>query len=178
MWIPVLARVLTAGTLVVHTILLAIDTWVIALFSHLTQTNCISSQFNNNLGINIAKEIESSTMRLANIWTYAFATLAAADRNPQDCASIIGSYEDVAYRYHAHSKNCATMSQADSIKSALHQAFQQLDADELPSSKCIKFDERGSWEGWVLYGRSGEVKLTQYCGPRIGYGKGESRGEL
>lgn len=119
-------------------------------------------------------------MRQASIWAYAFTILAAAssDRGLQDRAVAIGSYENIAYRYYAHSKNCATMSQVGSIKDALHQAFQQLDADEIPSSDCIRFDEGGSWEGWVLYGRSGEVKLTQYCGPRIEFGKGESHGEL
>jgi len=70
------------------------------------------------------------------------------------------------------------MSQADSIKDALHRAFQRLDVEDIPSSDCIKFDEGGSWEGWLLYGRSGEVKLTQYCGPRVEFGKGESREEL
>jgi hypothetical protein len=57
------------------------------------------------------------------------------------------------------------MLQADAIKDELHQTFQKLDVDDIPSSECIKFDEGGSWEGWLLYGRLGEVNLTQYCGP-------------
>jgi hypothetical protein len=69
------------------------------------------------------------------------------------------------------------MSQADAIKDELHRMF-QTGVDELPSSKCIKFDEGGLWEGWLLYGRLGEVNLTQYCGPRVELGKGESRSEL
>jgi hypothetical protein len=117
-------------------------------------------------------------MRLASIWTYAFATLAAADPNSQDCAVVSGSYDNIAYRYFAHSKNCATMSQVDSIEQLLHINFGRLDPDEIPSSDCVKFDEGGPLEGWVLYGRKGEVKLTQYCGPGIGFGKGESRSEL
>lgn len=91
---------------------------------------------------------------------------------------VTGSYQDMAYRYHSRSKNCATMSQANSIKDELYQAFQRLDTEDVPSSTCIKFDEGGSWEGWLLYGRKGEVKLTQYCGPRVEFGKGESRSEL
>jgi hypothetical protein len=67
--------------------------------------------------------------------------------------------------------NCATMSEVNTIKDELHQAFQQLGAENIPSSNCIRFDEGGSWEGWVLYGRKGEVKLTQHCGPRIEFGK-------
>ena len=70
------------------------------------------------------------------------------------------------------------MLQADTIKDELHQTFQKLDVDDIPSSECIKFDEGGSWEGWLLYGRLGEANLTQYCGPRVELGKGESRSEL
>jgi hypothetical protein len=70
------------------------------------------------------------------------------------------------------------MSHVDSIKDVPHQTFHQLDADGMQPSKCVKFDEGGSWEGWVLYGRKGEVKLTQYCGPRVEFGKGKSRSEL
>ena len=119
-------------------------------------------------------------MRLASICTYAFATLTAASsgRDPQYCAVVSGSYENIAYRYFAHSKNCATMSQADTIEQALHHRLGQLDAGDIPSSDCVKFNEGGPLEGWVLFGRLGEVELTQYCGPRIGFGKGESRSEL
>lgn len=57
-------------------------------------------------------------MRLSSSWAYAFATLTAAssDWGSQGCAVASGSYEHTAYRYYAHSKNCATMSQADAIK--------------------------------------------------------------
>lgn len=91
---------------------------------------------------------------------------------------VTGAYEDIAYRYHSHSKNCAPMSQVDSIEQLLHQKLGRLDADEIPSSDCVKFDEGGPLEGWVLFGRLGEVKLTQYCGPQVGFGKGGSRNEL
>jgi len=59
------------------------------------------------------------------------------------------------------------MSQADATKDELHRAFQQLDADDIPSSKCIESDKGGSWEGWLMYGRLGEVTLTHYCVPRM-----------
>jgi len=119
-------------------------------------------------------------MRLSSICSYAFATLAAASsgRESQDCAVVSGSYKNIAYRYFAHSKNCATMSQADSFEQLIHHKLGRLDTDEIPSSDCVKFDEGGPLEGWVLYGRKGEVKLTQYCGPQIGFGKGISRSEL
>jgi hypothetical protein len=50
--------------------------------------------------------------------------------------------------------------------------------NEIPSSDCIKFDEGGPWQGWVLFGRKGEVDLTLYCGPQIELGQGGSRYEL
>jgi hypothetical protein len=74
--------------------------------------------------------------------------------------------------------NCATMSEVNTIKDELRQAFQQLGAEDIPSSNCTGFDEGGSWEGWVLYGRKGKVKLTQHCGPRIEFGKSLSRSGL
>jgi len=119
-------------------------------------------------------------MRLSSSWAYAFATLAAAssDQGSQDCAVASGSYENIAYRYHAHSKNCATMSQAGAIKDELHRVPQELGLDKIPSSKCIKFDGGGLWEGWSLCGRLGEVRVTQYWGPRVEVGKGESRSDL
>jgi hypothetical protein len=127
-----------------------------------------------------AKGIKSSTMKLASIWTYAFSTFAAAgsSRDPQDCAVVTGSYESIAYRYYAHSKNCATMSQVDDIEQVLHHKLGRLAADDIPSSDCVKFDEGGPLQGWVLFGRSGEVDLARYCGPGIGFEKGKSRSEL
>lgn len=70
------------------------------------------------------------------------------------------------------------MSQADTIEQVLHNKLEKLDAGDIASSDCVKFDEGGPLEGWVLFGRLGDVDLTQYCGPRIGFGKGESRNEL
>lgn len=95
-----------------------------------------------------------------------------------ECAISHGSFDNIAYRYFAQSKNCAKMSQVDSIEQALRQNFQRLDSKDTPSSDCIKFDEGGGWEGWLLYGRLGEVNLAQYCGPRLAFGTGNSRGEL
>jgi hypothetical protein len=119
-------------------------------------------------------------MKPACIWTYALATLTAAssNRGSQDCAVVSGSYENIAYRYHTHSKNCATISQADTIEQVFHRELGRLDPDDIPSSDCVKFDEGGPLQGWVLFGRSGEVDLTRYCGPGIGFGKGKSRDEL
>jgi hypothetical protein len=119
-------------------------------------------------------------MRLASIWTYSFAVLASANsgRNPQECAVATGSYENISYRYYARSKDCATMSQVDDIKDALHHKLSRLNVNEIPSSDCIKFDEGGPWQGWVLFGRKGEVDLTLYCGPQIELGQGGSRYEL
>jgi len=99
--------------------------------------------------VNNAKEIKSSTMKLASIWAYTFATLAAAGlgRNPQDCAVVIGFYESIAYRYYAHSKDCATMSQVDIVEQVLHHKLGRLDPDDIPSSDCVKFDEGGSLQG-------------------------------
>jgi hypothetical protein len=70
------------------------------------------------------------------------------------------------------------MSEIGTIEGALHHNFKRLDEDEIPTSACTKFDEGGSWEGYVLYGRLGEVDLTSYCGPEIGSPKVSSRGEL
>ena len=70
------------------------------------------------------------------------------------------------------------MAQADAVEQVLHEKLGRLDADEIPSSDCAKLDEGGPLEGWVLFGRLGEVELTQYCGPSIGFEKGCSRSEL
>ena len=95
-----------------------------------------------------------------------------------DCAISHGSFDNIAYRYFARSKNCAKMSQVEVIEEELRLNLQRLDLEDVPASDCIKFDEGGEWEGWLLYGRLGEVDLAQYCGPRIAFGEGNSRGEL
>jgi len=145
-----------------------------------THTNRTSCQVIDNRGTNDNEEATPFIMRPATIWTYVFATLAAAssDRGPLECAVASGSYGQIAYRYFAHAKDCAKMSQKGNIERALHQEFDRLEEDEIPSSNCIRFDEGGSWEGWLLFGRLGEVDLAQYCGPRIGFGKSNSRSEL
>jgi hypothetical protein len=70
------------------------------------------------------------------------------------------------------------MSEIGTIEGALYHNFQELDEDEIPTSACTKFDEGGSWEGYVLYGRLGEVDLTSYCGPEIHISEASPRGEL
>jgi hypothetical protein len=119
-------------------------------------------------------------MRPTTFWMYSLVTfgLASSHHDSRDCAVSSGSFGKVAFRYHAHSKNCATMSESGLIESALYHNFQQLDEDEIPTSACIKFDEGGSWEGYVLYGRLGEVDLTGCCGPKIGSPEASSHGEL
>ena len=91
---------------------------------------------------------------------------------------MVGSYENISYRYYASSKDCAAMSQKDDIKNALEDILALFDADDVPDWDCIAIDEGGPWKGWMLYGRSGEVDLTRYCGPQIVFGKGDSRSEL
>lgn len=139
-----------------------------------------NSAIHQHLQINNHKATPSFTMRPASIWTHSFIAIAAAssDRGPQECAVSHGSFDDIAYRYFARSKNCAKMSQVEVIENMLHRNFERLDPENIPSSDCIKFDEGGEWEGWLLYGRLGEVDLAQYCGPQIAFGKGNSRGEL
>jgi hypothetical protein len=119
-------------------------------------------------------------MRITTIWRYSFATLAAASsgRDSKNCAVMVGSYENISYRYYASSKNCAAMSQKDDIKNALEDYLALFDEDDVPVWDCIAIDEGGPWKGWMLYGRLGEVDLTRYCGPKIVFGKGYSRSEL
>jgi hypothetical protein len=111
---------------------------------------------------------------------YSLATPASAGshHNSRDCAVSSGSFGKVAFRYYVHSKHCATMSEIGTIEGALYHDFQELDEDDIPTSACTKFDEGGSWEGYVLYGRLGEVDLTRYCGPEIEFSGASSRGEL
>lgn len=70
------------------------------------------------------------------------------------------------------------MSQVGEIEQALYHNFQTQDEDDIPVSECLKFDEGGDWEGFVLYGRLGEVDLTGYCGPQVKFGEGHGKGEL
>jgi hypothetical protein len=119
-------------------------------------------------------------MRPIIFWMYSLATLVSAGshHNSEDCAVSSGAFGKVAFRYYAHSKDCATMSEIGTIEGALYHNFQELDEDEIPTSACTKFDEGGSWEGYVLYGRLGEVDLTSYCGPEIHISEASPRGEL
>lgn len=101
----------------------------------------------------------------------AIATVATAltgKSDPDDCVVSSGSYGNVAYRYFSRGANCATRSEIGAIEGVLHHLFDRLDPDEIPESRCIKWDEDGTRDGWLLYGIAGKVDLTGYCGPRLG----------
>lgn len=78
-----------------------------------------------------------------------------------------GSFQQIAYAYHAAGPNCATMSEVGSVDFALSQRFSKLDAKSTEKPVCVRFDEGGPWNGWLLYGRLGEMEPTAYCGPTL-----------
>lgn len=104
--------------------------------------------------------------------TTTLPTFVAAN-NPTDCATSSGSFGLIAYRYYATGKKCATDSDIGMIEGALYHQLIEIDPDTLTKSQCVEFDEGGSWEGWVLFGRLGEVDLRQYCGPSVRRAKEE-----
>lgn len=78
-----------------------------------------------------------------------------------------GSVQQIAYAYHAAGENCATMSEVGSIEVALRRKLSELDARSIDEPVCVRFDEEGPWNGWLLYGRLGEMEPAAYCGPTL-----------
>lgn len=93
--------------------------------------------------------------------------IAGAVANNPDCAVSSSTSGPIAYRYYARGRNCASNSDLERIESALHNKFNQLDSEDLRKPECVQFDVGGPWQGWVLYGRAGEVDLAHYCGPSM-----------
>lgn len=90
-----------------------------------------------------------------------------AAKNPTACAVSSGSFGPIAYRYYATGKKCATDSDIGMIEGALYHQLTEIDPDTITDSQCAEFDEGGSWQGWVLFGRLGEVNFGEYCGPSL-----------
>lgn len=78
-----------------------------------------------------------------------------------------GSVQQIAYAYYAAGENRATMSEVGSIEVALGQQLSKLDAGSIQEPVCVRFDEGGPWNGWLLYGRLGEMEPAAYCGPTL-----------
>lgn len=87
--------------------------------------------------------------------------------DPNSTAVSTGSFQQIAYAYYAAGPNCATMSEIGSIEVALGQQLSQLDAHSIQEPVCVRFDEGGPWNGWLLYGRLGEIEAAAYCGPTL-----------
>jgi hypothetical protein len=108
-------------------------------------------------------------MKLAIPLTTAFVALATAKKpNKNDeCAVIMGSEYGVAYHYFSTGRNCATNSQVGSIEDSIFHNLQRVDSADIPECTCVKYDQGGDWEGWLMYGPEGKVDLSRYCGPSI-----------
>lgn len=78
------------------------------------------------------------------------ATAFQSESHPDDCAVFTGSLGNVKYRYFSRGANCATNADSEAIQDDLHHRFQQLDADSIPDSQCIKYDEGGAWDGCCM----------------------------
>lgn len=87
--------------------------------------------------------------------------------DPNSIAVSSGSVQQIAYTYYAAGENCATMSEVGSIEVALRQKLSELDARSIEEPTCVRFDEGGPWNGWLLYGRLGEMEPAAYCGPTL-----------
>ena len=59
------------------------------------------------------------------------------------------------------------MSEVRSIEFALSQKLSKLDAKSIEKPVCIRFDEGDPWNGWLLYGRLGEMEPAAYCGTTL-----------
>jgi hypothetical protein len=106
-------------------------------------------------------------MRLAIPLECTFAALVTAKNtnNSNDCAVTDGRIDLVAYRYYSNGPKCATNSDLGDIESSIYHNLQRLDAADMPDCRCMKFDQGGPWEGWLMYGPAGNVDLASYCGP-------------
>jgi hypothetical protein len=108
-------------------------------------------------------------MKLAIPLTSAFAALATAKKpdNSNECAVTDGRVHEVAYRYYSNGPKCARNSDLGDIEGSIYYNLQRIDAAEIPDCRCVKFDQGGAWDGWLMYGMAGKVDLTRYCGPRL-----------
>lgn len=123
-------------------------------------------------------------MKLAIPLTSAFAALATATKpnNSNECAVTDGRIGEVAYRYYSNGPNCAKNSDLGGIESSIYHNLQRLDAADMPDCRCIKFDQDGDREEWLMYGPAGKVDLASYCGPvldgRLDWDCSRGSGEL
>jgi hypothetical protein len=123
-------------------------------------------------------------MRLAIPLESTFAALVTAKdaNNSNDCAVTDGRIDLVAYRYYSNGPRCATNSDFGGIEDSIYHSLQRLDAVDIPGCRCMKFDQGGPWEGWLMYGPAGKVDLASYCGPvldgRLGWDCPEVSREL
>jgi hypothetical protein len=107
-------------------------------------------------------------MKLTIPLTSAFAALATAKKpNSNECAVTDGRVHEVAYRYYSNGPKCARNSDLGDIEGSIYYNLQRIDAAEIPDCRCVKFDQGGAWDGWLMYGMAGKVDLTRYCGPRL-----------
>lgn len=107
-------------------------------------------------------------MKLATTLTSALAALTTARSNkPDECAVSHGRIDGLAYRYYSYGPKCAQNSDLGSIESSIFHNLLQLEGAEIPGCSCVKYDHGGAWDGWLLYGKAGEVDLARYCGPMI-----------
>lgn len=105
-------------------------------------------------------------MKITSYFAKVFLAIEGQPFAPQDCAVSSGSFGGVAYRYYAIGPNCAPKSHVGTIEGALHSELMRLETEGMIStSHCVHFDPDGGWDGWVLFGRLGEVNLAEYCGP-------------
>jgi hypothetical protein len=107
-------------------------------------------------------------MRLAIPLKSTFAALVTAKdntNNSNDCAVTDGRMDLVAYRYYSNGLKCATNSDLGGIESSIYHSLQRLETTGIPDCRCMKFDQGGPWEGWLMYGPAGKVDLASYCGP-------------
>jgi hypothetical protein len=106
-------------------------------------------------------------MKVAVPLTSAFAALATATKpnNSNDCAVTDGRIDSVAYSYYSNGPNCAKNSGLGSIEDSIYHNLLRLDSADVPDCRCVKFDQGGAWEGWLMFGPAGIIDLTGYCGP-------------
>jgi hypothetical protein len=123
-------------------------------------------------------------MRLAIPVESTFAVLVTANdaNNSNDCAVTDGRIDLVAYRYYSNGPKCATNSGLGGIESSIYHGLQRLETTGIPDCRCMKFDQGGAGEGWLMYGPAGNVDLASYCGPvldgRLGWDCSEVSREL
>jgi hypothetical protein len=113
------------------------------------------------------RKTPSTTMKLTIPLTSALAALATATNpnNSNDCAVTDGKIDSVAYSYYSNGPNCAKNSDLGGIEDSIYHNLQPLDAAELSDCRCLKFNQGGAWEGWLMFGPAGIIDLAGFCGP-------------